>query len=248
MVRLFAFGESMADQQAPLEKACEVFGFGAERYRQLAKAGLVPKTDRGKIPFLAACKAVIDYYRAAADGGDETYHAERTRLTKAQADVQELKLERERGEVIGAADAMRLWGEIMATFKVRLTSIPRKIAPVAIGCANIIEIQEVLDAEISAALGELSEPDLRAIASKAGIAPAVGSRRPGTAPGTEKADGKRVGGPKQGTQPGGKRGARKVVHGKGGVPKGDSGRLQRPADTHRGGNEQRPNRKKRGFK
>ena len=202
----------MADQLAPLEKACEVFGFGAERYRQLAKAGLVPKTDRGRIPFLAACKAVIDYYRSAVDGGDETYHAERTRLTKAQADIRELQLERERGDVIETTAAMKLWSEIMTTFRVRLTAIPRKIAPIAIGCATIVEIQEVLDAEISAALGELSEPDLRAVASKAGIAPSVRTKRARSAQRKKKADSERVGRPKPGTQPGRKRGVRKVVH------------------------------------
>jgi hypothetical protein len=202
----------MADQQAPLEKACQVFGFGAERYRQLAKAGLAPKPERGQIPFLAACKAVIDYYRAAVDGGDETYHAERTRLTKAQADIRELQLERERGDVIETTAAMKLWSEIMATFRVRLTSMPRRIAPVAIGCGSIVEIQELLDAEISTILAELSEPDLKAAATKAGVAPAVGAKRPRPAQGKKKADRKRVGRPKQGTEPGRKRGVRKVVH------------------------------------
>lgn len=117
--------------------------------------------------------------RAGSQPDDPAYLRERTRLTKAQADLRELELERRSGDVIDAADAMALWGEIITTFRNRLLALPRKAAPVVIGCASIIEVQELLEAEVSAILQELSSPDLRGLAVKAGMAPPARVKRTG---------------------------------------------------------------------
>ena len=88
--------------------------------------------------------------------------AEQTRLTKAKADLAELELAEQRGEVHRAAAVMRVWADNVMNAKTRMLSIPTKIAPELVG-KEIQEIQSKLKAEISEALKELAEYDERRI-------------------------------------------------------------------------------------
>ncbi len=85
--------------EVSIEKVCkQIFGITPRRYRQLATEGVVPPVVKGKIDFLEAVKALIEYYRKLAAGqGSLTLVDERARLTKIQADMKELELQKKRG-------------------------------------------------------------------------------------------------------------------------------------------------------
>ncbi len=85
-----------------LEEICfPVFGMSSRRYRQLAKEGKAPVPVKGKIDFMGAVKGIIGYYRERAEGsGSLTLTDERTRLVKVQAELKNMELAKERGELI----------------------------------------------------------------------------------------------------------------------------------------------------
>ena len=56
--------EPEIENQVELEKISKpVFGITSRRYRQMANDEIVPAVVKGKIDFVAASKALIEYYR-----------------------------------------------------------------------------------------------------------------------------------------------------------------------------------------
>lgn len=192
------------------------FGITVRRYRQLAKEGVVPAVVKGKVDFVQAAKGLIEYYRKLAAGsGDLSLTDERTRLTRIQADRKEIELLKALGELLPVQEAMKAWSAVIMTMKTRLQGSPRKLAPILFGCTKETEIQEILQREIDEICRELAEPDLKEISIKAGISSSRPERGSKPSSSKAKADRKRVGRSKPGIESGGKRRARKVVHGKG---------------------------------
>jgi phage terminase Nu1 subunit (DNA packaging protein) len=182
--------------EVPLEQACRVYGFTPRRYRQMEKEDIVPAVKAGHIDFLAATKAVVEYYRNLASGsGSLTLTDERTRLTRINADRKELQLQKERGVLIRTEVAQRLWSGIIMTMKTRLLAMPRKLAPAVIGQERLPEIEDLISKEINGILIEFSEPDLRAIAIGVGLLAGRKrrKRRAKTVPAKEKTKRKPVG-------------------------------------------------------
>ena len=193
-----------------------ILGITSRRYRQLAEEGHVPKPEKGAVDLMPAIREYIGYLQERLRGsGSLSLTDERTRLTKIQADRKEIDLLKERGELIPVDEAMKVWGAIIMTMKTRIQTMPRKLAPIIFGCTKETEIQEILERNSDEICSELSDPDLRHIAVNAGLASgrAEGSAVPAQTKAA--ADRQRVGRSKQGAQPGGKRGTRKVVHGEG---------------------------------
>lgn len=203
--------------EVELEKVSrEVFGISSRRYRQIAKEGLAPQVSSGRIDFIEAARALIEYYRKLAEGsGSMSLVEERTRLTKIQADRKEIELLKAMGELLPVREAMNAWSAVVLRMKARLQGSPRKLAPILFGCTRETEIQELLQREIDEICSELAEPDLKEISAQAGNAGARSERGVKPPPAKAKTKRKPVGGPEQDAQPRGKRRAREVVHGKG---------------------------------
>lgn len=135
------------------------------------------------------------------EDGPINYEAERARLTKAQANHEELKVKILEGEVIRADVVERVQGGMVSAFRARSLSIPTKAAPQLVGLEEA-EIEAQLTDYVHEALEELSDFDPR------DYIPA--DRQAGEA--TAEADDQPVGGRGAGTQRGGKRRAGSVAH------------------------------------
>jgi len=135
--------------EVELEKVSrEVFGITSRRYRQLAKSGTVPPVTSGKIDFIMAAKALIDYYRKLAEGqGSSSLVDERTKLTKIQAEIKGLELKRLKGEVLPIASIHEAWGGRVTELKVGLTAWSNKLPPL-IHEKGLPEIKEIIEAEV----------------------------------------------------------------------------------------------------
>jgi len=183
--------------EVKLEVACKtILGITSRRYRQLAKEGIVPEPVKGEIDILRACKAIIEYYRKLAQGqGSLTLTDERARLTKLRADQQELKLKKERGELIQVDLAMSLWGSVCMNIRNKLLAMPTKLAPLVFACKKISEVKEVIEKNIQEVLEEVANPNLKEITGMAGHKPG-----PANAKATTKANSKPVGGRKKGSK------------------------------------------------
>ena len=126
-------------------------------FHRLVKDGVIPKAANGEYILGDITKAYWES-RFATEG----LEAEQTRLTKAKADLAELTLAEQRGEVHRATAVMRVWADNVMNAKTRLLAVPTKIAPELLG-KDVKEIQAKLKAEIHEALNELAEYDERRI-------------------------------------------------------------------------------------
>ena len=83
----------MANQQLyPVTTISNLFNMTDRRVQQLAKEGIIPKADRGKYDLIACVKSYIIYLQEnSVYNGTFDLRGERARLTKEQADSQQLK-------------------------------------------------------------------------------------------------------------------------------------------------------------
>jgi phage terminase Nu1 subunit (DNA packaging protein) len=190
------------------KQLAEVLGITIQLVYRLSKSETISPPTNGRWPFP---KAVHDYiaYKSKKPSENKSLTDERLRRERIRADRDQLALDRERGDLIKTDLAQRLWSAVMQNISNRLDAIPSKLAPLAHGL-TIPEIKDLADKLIYEVKNEIASPDLSQIARMAGH-----KRNP--APGKAKAPvkRKRVGGSKTDAKPGGKRGTRKVVHGKG---------------------------------
>jgi len=187
-----------------------VFGIGWRRYRQLATDGVTPPVKAGKIDLIEASRTLIEYYRKRAEaGGSLSLTDERTRLTRINADRKQLELEKMRGETIDTERAQQVWAAVMQNVVNKLELLPAKLPPMAYGL-TIPEIKALVEKMLYEVRNEIANPDLQELARMA-------SGKRASKHGSSKANFKRerLGGRKPGAKSGVKRGARKVVHGKG---------------------------------
>lgn len=187
--------------QINLETACaKVYGITVQRYGQLAKDGIVPRSVKGQIDFIVSTKAIVDYYRKRAEGsGSATLTDERTRLTRLDANLREIELAEKNQEVLPYDEVKADWIKVLGIMKARLLNIPSKYAPVCFG-KTIPEIKEIVEGGIYQVLDELSQLEYedRKITER-------GVKHPKAA---AEDDGKRVGRRRKGIKSRGKRRAR----------------------------------------
>ena len=130
---------------------------------RLVEIGTIPKSSNGEYILGEVVEA---YWRSQFD--PESLKAAQTRLVTAQAELKELELAEERGELHRASAVVKVWTDNVSNARTRLRSIPVKIAPELVG-QSLLVIQEKLKSVIDEALKELAEYDGRRITSTAAI-------------------------------------------------------------------------------
>ena len=119
-------------------------------FYKLVEDGVIPKVDEG---VYVLGDVVHAYWRSQFDS--EGLLAAKTRLTTATAEIQELKLSQERGELVRSSAVMKVWCDNVLRAKTKLLSLPAKISPELLGQElNVIELK--LANEIDEALKELA--------------------------------------------------------------------------------------------
>lgn len=93
-------------------------------------------------------------WRITREAGTD-YQAERTRLTKEQADKAAIDNAVARGELIATTEVAREWASIASNVRQRVLSVPRKVAPHCVGRSQL-EIEREIDAELKGILRELA--------------------------------------------------------------------------------------------
>ncbi len=142
-----------------LEKIAKpVFGISSRRYRQLANEEIVPQVVGGKIDFVAAAKAMIEYYRKLAEAqGSLSLTDERTALTAIKKEREKLKLEVDRGNLVDRGQAYIWLGNIMNEAKMAFWGLPRRMAPVLAVKDDEKDVEFELSEEIRKILEEMGK-------------------------------------------------------------------------------------------
>lgn len=140
-----------------IDKLCPaVFGISDRRYRQLAKEGIVPPVEDGRVDFITAVKHLLSYYQKLVEGqGAITLTEERARLTKYMADKAKLEMEKTMGALVEASEVDRAWAAMGQACRSRLLSLPVNLAHVLAGLRTQ-EIKQILEERIYEALNELA--------------------------------------------------------------------------------------------
>jgi hypothetical protein len=78
------------------------------------------------------------------------------RFALAAAELKEMQLARMRLELVPVGDITRVLGEELTAFRVRMMEMPGRLSPVLLGMTDRGQIERLIDAEVQAALGEIS--------------------------------------------------------------------------------------------
>jgi phage terminase Nu1 subunit (DNA packaging protein) len=89
----------------------------------------------------------------------ETFDEAMARKTRAEADLKELQLARERGEVAAIADVERVLAGANKAIQTLILALPSSLTPQLIGLGDRIKVFEVIDRAVRATLGNLASID-----------------------------------------------------------------------------------------
>ncbi|BBL72144.1 type IV toxin-antitoxin system AbiEi family antitoxin domain-containing protein [Methylogaea oryzae] len=128
-------------------------GVSSRRIRQLAEAGTLERVERGRYELGPSIRALLD---DAADKGSELQR-ERTRKVRADADLAELELARQKGLVAPVEQFEKVWGHRCRLIQITMMQLPQRVITALVGETNERRIKDVLTAEIKDALNRAAD-------------------------------------------------------------------------------------------
>lgn len=147
----------------PVSTIAKLLLLSERRVQQLTKEGVIPKAERGRYELAPAVQGYVRYLQERSlrtDTSTIDYHAEKARLTKAQADSAEVEAAKSRGEVCSVATIERNLAGLFAEVKANLRNIPDRVVSGLIGMTDEREFKDVLLREIDLVLEALAESDV----------------------------------------------------------------------------------------
>ena len=149
---------------ANLLEVCRRLGLKKTRIYELVDLGVIIKTGQGAYDLLASMENYIAYLKELLEAhGSKDLQEQRARLIKVQAERNELRLQRERGELLRVEVAQRVWGIIIQNFRRKLLSFSTRLAPQILGIKETGEAQGIVEKLTHEFIVELTSPDLKKI-------------------------------------------------------------------------------------
>ena len=144
-------------------KVASALNLTVSRVHQLVKEGL-PKEGRAQYDPVKCMLWYIRYLQNALerksvptlDGGFVGEREERVRLLRADADLREMELARERGLVVALPDIEATLTDLVLTTKARIMAIPPRLAPELVGETSRVMIQAKLEKACKESLAYLA--------------------------------------------------------------------------------------------
>lgn len=141
----------------------EYFGLTKQRVHQLVAEGL-PRELRGKYDQDKATRWYIRYLQAAIEKraipmeGDElvSEQKQRVRKMKADADLKEIELAKQRGQLVAIEDVEKDMSDLVLTTKARIMAVAPRLAPDLLGETSRVMVQAKLEKALKEALAQLA--------------------------------------------------------------------------------------------
>jgi len=140
------------------DELCGLTGLTDRRHRHLATEGYIPQPVRGRYPFQPTLAGIIRFHKDQWAKRTGTMAEEKQRLIKAQRQMVELHLSRERGETLDANEVQRAWAFIVMTIRQRFMGMAAKLAPRLPFCKGVTEMEKMIDSDSREILADLSRP------------------------------------------------------------------------------------------
>jgi len=132
----------------PATTIAKLFNLTERRIQQLAKEGIIPKSERGKYDLVAAVRGYVKYLQERALGRSEgSYNdssdikVERKRLIKAQADKTESENHKLRGELVPFELVEDVLNEVAVLYGSGVDALPGRLANELAGINEPAEIK-----------------------------------------------------------------------------------------------------------
>jgi phage terminase Nu1 subunit (DNA packaging protein) len=138
---------------------CALLGVTRNTVKEYVKAGLFKPLRYGVYDAAVAVPAVCAYLRKSSAGVPTSAEADadRARIIAAKAEMAEMELARQKGELWRRDHVIYVFGGQMTNTRARLLALPTRAAPALLGCQSVAEIAAKLRDEVHSALEELSE-------------------------------------------------------------------------------------------
>ncbi len=147
-----------------VEKVAGFLNLTPQRVQQLVKEGM-PRESRGEYDAIKCAGWYIRYLQNALEkkavptleGGFVGEREERIRLLRADADLKEMELARERSQYVALPDVEKTLTDLVLTTKARILAIPPRLAPELVGETQRTMIQAKLEKACVEALAYLAK-------------------------------------------------------------------------------------------
>jgi phage terminase Nu1 subunit (DNA packaging protein) len=145
-------------------KVASFLNLDERRIQQLVKEGM-PRETRGQYDPIKCAYFYIRYLQRALekksvptlDGGYVGEREERVRLLRADADLREIELAKERGQLVAIQDVEIAMTDLVLTTKARIMAIPPRLAPELVGETSRVMIQAKLERACKESLSYLAK-------------------------------------------------------------------------------------------
>jgi len=146
-------------------KVASFLNLDERRIHQLVKEEGMPRESRGHYDPIKCAHWYIRYLQRALekkavptlDGGYIGEREERVRLLRADADLREIELAKERGLLVALHDVEAAVTDLVLTTKARIMAIPPRLAPELVGETSRIMIQAKLEKVCKESLAYLAK-------------------------------------------------------------------------------------------
>lgn len=149
-----------------VDRVASALNLERRRVQQLVKEGM-PREAHGQYDPVKCMLWYIRYLQTALEkksvptleGGFVGEREERVRLLRADADLREMELARERSLVISIADYERTLADLILTTKARVMAIPPRVAPEIVGQTSRVMAQALIEKACKEALAYLAKAE-----------------------------------------------------------------------------------------
>ena len=149
---------------ADVGRVAQALNLTEQRVQQLVKEGM-PRESRGQYDAVKCMLWYIRYLQAALEKksvpvGDGQYageREERIRLLRADADLKEMELAKERGQVVAIQDVEKEMTDMVLTFKARIMAVAPRLAPEILGETSRVMAHAKIEKALKEALLVLSK-------------------------------------------------------------------------------------------
>jgi terminase small subunit / prophage DNA-packing protein len=145
-------------------KVANALNLSEQRVQQLVHEGM-PRETRGQYDPVKCLLWYVRFLQKALekrsvptlDGGFVGEREERVRLLRADADLREIELAKERGQLVAIQDVEKEFTDLVLVTKARIMAIPARCAPDLVGETSSLMIMAKLEKACKEALSYLAK-------------------------------------------------------------------------------------------
>ena len=132
-----------------IDTICKMLDLTPRRVQQLAKEGIIPKTEKGKYDLVGCVRGYVHYLRDRALGKDADLDGFqwRVRKLKAEALMAEMELDEMRQILIRVEKVEGYLEKLFTAMKQQLLGMPTKVAPMLLAEDTVEGVELVLQGE-----------------------------------------------------------------------------------------------------